>query len=65
MRTMELAPQARRAHPSTEHLLPLMLAAGAAGTEAPVTVVEGGITHGVLAMDSFVFGPVGNIGSLQ
>lgn len=65
VRTMELAPAARRAHPTIEHLLPLMLAAGAAGTQAPVTVVEGGITHGVLAMDSFVFGKIEHTGSLQ
>ncbi len=58
VRTMELAPNARRAHPTVEHLLPLMLAAGAAGPDAPVTVVEGGITHGVLAMDSYVFGQI-------
>jgi len=56
LHTMELAPHARRAHPTTEHLLPLMLAAGAAGVTAPVTVIEGGITHGVLAMDSYAFG---------
>ncbi|MBI3349570.1 MAG: dioxygenase [Burkholderiales bacterium] len=55
-RTMDLAPHARRAHPTTEHLLPLLIAAGAAGVAAPVTVLEGGITHGVLAMDSYVFG---------
>lgn len=58
MRTMELAPHARRAHPTTEHLLPLMFAAGAGGSTAPVTVLEGGITHGVLAMDSYAFGRI-------
>mgnify|MGYP003584170735 CR=1 FL=1 len=56
VRTMELAPHAARAHPTTEHLLPLMIAAGAAGADAPVHVLEGGITHGVLAMNSYVFG---------
>ena len=56
MRTMELAPHAQRAHPTIEHLLPLMIAAGAAGADAPVRVLEGGITHGVLAMDSYAFG---------
>ena len=59
LRTMELAPHARRAHPTTEHLLPLMLAAGAAGATAPVTPIDGGITHGVLAMDSYAFGDIG------
>ena len=36
-------------------VLPLMVAAGAAGAEAPVQWLDGGITHGVLSMDSFVF----------
>lgn len=54
--TLDLAPEARRAHPTTEHLLPLMIAAGAAGANEPVTVLDGGITYGVLAMDSYVFG---------
>jgi 4,5-DOPA dioxygenase extradiol len=58
LRTMELAPNAQRAHPTLEHLVPLMLAAGAAGPDAPATVIEGGIAHGVLAMDSFVFGQI-------
>jgi 4,5-DOPA dioxygenase extradiol len=54
--TMAVAPHARRAHPTPEHLWPLMVAAGAAGAEAPVTRVEGGMTHGVLSMDAFQFG---------
>ena len=61
LHTMELAPHAQRAHPTTDHLLPLLLAAGAAGTSAAVTVLDGGITHGVLAMDSFVFGLDGQL----
>jgi len=56
LETMALAPHARRAHPTTEHLLPLMVAAGAAGADAPVALLEGGITYGVLSMDSYVFG---------
>ena len=56
-RTMALAPHAQRAHPTAEHLWPLMVAAGAAGVQATVTTIEGGITHGVLAMDSFLFAP--------
>ena len=56
--TMALAPHAQRAHPSPDHLLPLMVAAGAAGAEAPVQWLDGGITHGVLSMDSFVFGTI-------
>ena len=50
------APHAQRAHPSEEHFLPLLVAVGAsADTDAP-RLVEGGMTYGVLSMDSFVFG---------
>lgn len=54
--TLQIAPHATRAHPTTEHFLPLLVAAGAAATPSPVTVLNGGIRHGVLAMESFVFG---------
>ena len=54
--TLTLAPHARRAHPTAEHFWPLLVAAGAAGAALPVTVIEGGVEHGVLAMDGFVFG---------
>jgi 4,5-DOPA dioxygenase extradiol len=54
--TLELAPHAARAHPTTEHFLPLLVAAGAAPSHEPVTVLNGGIRHGVLAMESYVFG---------
>ena len=55
------APHARRAHPTTEHFLPLLVAAGAANVanaSRPVTVIDGGIMHGVVSMDSFVFGSI-------
>jgi 4,5-DOPA dioxygenase extradiol len=55
LRALEMAPNARHAHPTTEHFLPLLIAAGAAESSA-ATVIEGGIAHGVLAMDSFMFG---------
>lgn len=55
-RTLDEAPHARRAHPTPEHFWPLLVAAGAAGAALPAQVVEGGIVHGVLAMDSYVFG---------
>lgn len=55
-RTLEIAPHAQRAHPTTEHFLPLLVAAGAAAGEAEVQTLEGGITYGVLSMDSFLFG---------
>lgn len=52
---LTLAPHAQRAHPTTEHFLPLLVAAGAGGSNARASVIEGGIEHGVLSMDSFVF----------
>jgi len=55
-RTLDDAPHARRAHPSPEHFLPLLVAAGAAKDLASPRILEGGITHGVLAMDAYVFG---------
>ncbi len=56
LRTLHDAPQARRAHPTPEHFWPLLVAAGAAGGTLPVQVIEGGIIHGMLAMDAYVFG---------
>ncbi|NII05037.1 dioxygenase [Luteibacter anthropi] len=49
-----LAPSAIRAHPTEEHYLPLLVAAGAAGCDAP-SAIDGGITYGVLSMDSYVW----------
>ena len=54
-RTLTDAPHAQRAHPTPEHFWPLLVAA-AGGARQPATIIEGGITHGVLVMDSFVFG---------
>jgi 4,5-DOPA dioxygenase extradiol len=51
-----LAPYATRAHPTDEHYLPLLVAIGAVGAQDAVDAIEGGITHGVLSMDSFVWG---------
>ena len=50
------APHAKRAHPTIEHFVPLLFALGAAGGSVPATVLDGGIRHGVLAMESYVFG---------
>lgn len=50
-----LAPSAIRAHPTEEHYLPLLVAAGAAGDDTP-TAIDGGITYGVLSMDSYAWG---------
>lgn len=50
------APHSRRAHPSDDHYLPLLVAAGASSAGEPVEVMEGGVTYGVLSMESYVFG---------
>jgi len=50
------APHAQRAHPTAEHYLPLPFAFGASSPDAPVRVIDGGMTHGVLAMDAYLFG---------
>jgi len=53
---LEIAPHACRAHPTPEHFWPILIAAGASIEPWPATVLEGGIDHGILAMDAFVFG---------
>ena len=53
---LQRAPHAARSHPTPEHFLPLLVAAGAASSVAVATVLDGGIRHGVLAMESYVFG---------
>jgi len=55
-RTLADAPHAARAHPTDEHFLPLLVAAGAAPAQGGWRVLDGGIAHGVLSMDAFVFG---------
>ncbi|RDZ28671.1 dioxygenase family protein [Lysobacter silvisoli] len=57
------APQAQRAHPTEEHYLPLLVALGAShGGETPLRI-PGGITDGVLSMDSFGWGLPASAGS--
>lgn len=53
----ESAPQAHRAHPSIEHLLPLLVARGAAGPGAAVERIDFGTEARVLAMDAYVVTP--------
>jgi 4,5-DOPA dioxygenase extradiol len=49
------APQAQRAHPSDEHLLPVFVAAGAGGEHAIVRRVHDGVAEHALAMDVYAF----------
>lgn len=49
------APEAVRAHPSEEHFFPLFVALGAAGDAYEMTLIEGGVTYGVLSMDNYLF----------
>jgi len=56
LRALDIAPHARRAHPTAEHFWPLLIAAGAAADLQQATALEGGVVDGVLAMDSFVLG---------
>jgi 4,5-DOPA dioxygenase extradiol len=50
------APHAKRAHPTEEHYLPLLVALGASVEADAPHWIEGGITDGVLSMDSFAWG---------
>lgn len=49
------APHAARAHPATEHLLPLYVAMGAAGENATAHIAYSDYQLGALALDAFVF----------
>ena len=50
------APHAGRAHPTEEHYLPLLVAAGARADDEVVEVLDGGVTYGVLSMESYAWG---------
>jgi 4,5-DOPA dioxygenase extradiol len=50
------APLARHAHPTTEHLLPLFVAMGAAGDRGGVRHLHDSHEYGSLALDAFAFG---------
>ncbi len=50
------APAAERAHPTPEHFLPLIVAAGAAGPPLSGRIIEGDLLERVLAMDAVLFG---------
>lgn len=50
------APNAVRAHPTDEHLQPLLIAIGAAGDDwVRAQRLDGGIVYGVIGMDAYVF----------
>jgi 4,5-DOPA dioxygenase extradiol len=51
------APHAADMHPSDEHLLPWFIAAGAGGRDAAPLRLHASVTHGVLGMDTYAFGP--------
>lgn len=51
-----LAPHAQRAHPTDEHFLPLLVAMGAQAPGETAQYVNGGVTFGVLSMDSYTWG---------
>ncbi len=56
IRYRQIAPHAERAHPTEEHFLPLLVARGAAsGAGDFPRVIEGGMTYGVLSMESYVW----------
>jgi 4,5-DOPA dioxygenase extradiol len=49
------APHGARNHPSEEHFLPLLVAAGARSPSVPARRIHSSTTYGVLAMDAFAF----------
>jgi 4,5-DOPA dioxygenase extradiol len=52
----QLAPHAERAHPTEEHFVPLLVAMGAHSRDEAARVIEGGITYGMLSMESYAWG---------
>lgn len=54
----ESAPSARAAHPREEHLIPLMVAVGAAGDDAGALIYHQKDFSGGITASSFRFGPV-------
>lgn len=50
------APNALRAHPTPDHLMPLFVGFGAGGANARGRLLHESITHGMLAMNAYAFG---------
>ena len=59
LRDWQNAPSARAAHPREDHLIPLMVAAGAAEAEAAVRVYHEDAFFGGITVSSFRFGAAG------
>jgi 4,5-DOPA dioxygenase extradiol len=57
----ERLPQAQRAHPTEEHLLPLLVAYAAASERPAVQRIDLGVDGGAVAMDVFVFRPASQL----
>lgn len=51
-----VAPHAARAHPTEDHFLPLLVALGATREEDSFSVIDDTVTHGMLSMESYVWG---------
>jgi 4,5-DOPA dioxygenase extradiol len=50
------APHARRAHPTDEHFLPLLVALGASHGDDTLALLDGGVNYGMLSMESYAWG---------
>lgn len=56
VRYRQIAPHGARNHPTDEHYLPLLVAAGAAGPGEKGQRLHHSVTYGVIAMDAYAFG---------
>ena len=50
-----LAPQAVRAHPTDEHLLPLLVAFGASDKHDGFEIITTEVRYGMLSMESYIW----------
>lgn len=57
LRAWDRGPHARRAHPTPDHLFPLMVAMGAAGPSPRGEILHRSWQHGCLGMGAFAFYP--------
>ena len=51
----DAAPNAKRAHPTEEHFLPLLIALGASTRDDHLEAIEGGVSYNILSMDSYLW----------